>query len=96
MITQQVKQVGDVRKAIEMLPLRSLAEILVKHHDLHEGKYDLAVEFQIGVGPVGPDQANMLPGAIVAVSKIGLVPTTLDGAGVVDAGQVNPAKGKTK
>lgn len=75
------------------LELKEIAEILVKHYGLHEGLYDLAIEFQIGVGPVGHGGEAPLPGGIVAVKKIGLMRTTkTGGSAVVDASVINPIK----
>lgn len=70
--------------------MRDLAILLVKHYKLHEGRYDLSVEFQIGVGAVGPDPDHLSPGATFAVTRIGLTPTQALGGASVDAGEVNP------
>lgn len=79
------------------LSLRDVAILLVKHYGLHEGRYDLSVEIQIGIGAIGPDLANLSPGATVAITRIGLAPTQSLGSASVDAGEVNPAlKGKKK
>jgi hypothetical protein len=74
------------------LSMRDLASVLVKHYGLTEGIYDLVVEFQIGTGAVGPDQGNLVPGAMIGVSKVGLVPTTKQGPNTVDAALINPTK----
>lgn len=72
--------------------MRDLAGVLVKHYDLHEGHFDLLVEFQIGMGAVGPDPSALTPGAMIGVSRIGLMPSRADGPTTVDAAIVNPAK----
>lgn len=74
------------------LSMRDLASVLVKHYGLTEGIYDLVVEFQIGIGAVGPDKDSLLPGAMIGVSKVGLVPTTKQGPNTVDAALINPTK----
>lgn len=74
------------------LSMRDLAGVLVKHYDLHEGHFDLLVEFQIGMGAVGPDPTSLTPGAMIGVSRIGLMPSKSDGPTTVDATIVNPAK----
>lgn len=71
--------------------LREITELLVKHHNLHEGLYDLALEFQIAVGAVGPDPASIIPGAMFGVRRIGIMKTEKAGASTVDAAQVNPS-----
>ncbi|MDO9272317.1 MAG: hypothetical protein Q7T94_04805 [Rugosibacter sp.] len=74
------------------LSMRDLASVLVKHYGLTEGTYDLVVEFQIGTGAVGPDKDNLVPGAMIGVSRVGLVPTTEQGPNTVDAALLNPTK----
>lgn len=71
------------------LTMRELAEVLVKHYGLHEGLFDLSVEFQIGTGLVGPKESQG-PGALVGVSRVGLVHSTGDSPMTVDAAIINP------
>lgn len=71
--------------------LREITEILVKHHGLHEGLYDLAFEFQIVVGAVGPDPASIVPGAMFGIKGIGIVKAEKEGLSTVDAAQINPS-----
>jgi hypothetical protein len=70
--------------------LREITEILVKHHGLHDGLYDLALEFQIAVGAVGPDPSSIIPGAMFGVRRIGIVKTVKPGMSTVNAAEVNP------
>jgi hypothetical protein len=72
--------------------LRELAEILVRHYGLRDGRYELLVEFQIGMGSVGPDAQSALPGAMIGISRVGLIPSQKDGPTTVDAALVNPPK----
>ena len=74
------------------LSMRDLASVLVKHYELTAGTYDLMVEFQIGTGAVGPDKDNLVPGAMIGVSRVGLMPTTKLGPNTVNASLVNPKK----
>ena len=73
------------------LSMRDLTILLIKHYAIHEGCYDLLVEFQIGMGAVGPDPASLTPGAMIGVSKVGLMLAKENGPSSVDAGLVNPA-----
>ena len=73
------------------LTMRELATVLVKHYGIHEGKFDLLIEFQIGMGLLGPSPELTNPGAMISVSKIGLVQSPpVDGPMTVDAAIVNP------
>jgi hypothetical protein len=78
------------------LSMRDLAGVLVKHYGIHEGHFDLLVEFQIGMGAVGPDPTALTPGAMIGVSRIGLMPAKTDGPTTVDAAIVNPVKKSRK
>ncbi|NDZ15371.1 hypothetical protein C7T35_25115 [Variovorax sp. WS11] len=71
--------------------LTELAEILVKHHDLHEGFYEIAFELQVGIGSVGQDDQR-LPGAAIGVKTVGLTRIDRLAPMSVDASKVNPAK----
>ena len=73
------------------LSMRDLTILLIKHYGIHKGCYDLLVEFQIGMGAVGPDPASLTPGAMIGVSKVGLILAKEKGQSSVDAGLVNPA-----
>jgi hypothetical protein len=71
----------------EPLSLRELGELLVRHYEISEGIYELTVEFQLGVGALGPSPTELLPSAIASVSRIGLrrVPEGKPGPGLIDA-----------
>ena len=73
--------------------LRELTEILVKNQGLHEGFYNLSIQFQIGVGAVGPSSELICPGAMVGISRVGLSKTeeTKKNIHTVNAAEVNPA-----
>jgi len=76
--------------------LTELTEILVKHQELHEGLYNLSLEFQLAFGAVGPKPELIYPGAMIGVSRIGLSKTEEEKANIhtVDASKVNPAPKK--
>lgn len=77
---------------IALLSLKELAAILVRHKELHEGLYDVSMEFQIAVGAIGPSPDAVLPGAMVGISRIGLSKVEQMGPQTVDAAMLNPAK----
>lgn len=70
--------------------LREITELLVRHHGLHEGLYDLAIEFQIAAGAVGIDPSAIVPGAVFGVRRIGIMKTVTPGISTVDAAEINP------
>lgn len=76
------------------LSLKELNKVLIKHYKLHEGIYDVSVEFNIGVGPIGPTKDNLCPGAFIGVNGIGLVKVDQPGGSTVDAGEFNPKRKK--
>jgi hypothetical protein len=80
----------------EPLAMRELAAVLVRHYGLTEGLYTLLVEFNVGVGPVGPNKDNLSPGAMIGVSKIGLIAAAEPGPSTVDAAEANPKKSTRK
>ena len=76
--------------------LVELTEILVKNQGLHEGLYNLSLEFQLAVGAIGPAPELICPGAMIGVSRIGLSKTEKEKTNIhtVDAAEVNPAPKK--
>lgn len=76
------------------MDLKELATLLVRQFQLHEGRYQLAIGFRLGVGPVpGPEGSQPVPGAMMGVENIGLIPAPDDAKGpnIIEAAQVNPA-----
>jgi hypothetical protein len=79
-----------IRKPIEHpLTIPELGKLLVKHYGLVEGKYDVLVEFGIGTGAVGPTPETRVPGAMIGVNKIGLIPTKTVSPLTIDAAKLN-------
>ncbi|WOH80658.1 hypothetical protein RX327_33705 [Bradyrhizobium sp. BEA-2-5] len=76
-----------------MFTYHELIAAMVKQAGIHEGKWQLIMNFGLGAGNMGPTEAELVPGAMVAVTSIGIQKAT-DGAPaalVVDASIVNPA-----
>jgi len=76
--------------------LIEITEILIKSQRLHEGLYNLSVQFQIAVGAVGPSPETISPGAIIGITRIGLAKTEEKNANIntVNAAEINPAPKK--
>jgi len=72
------------------LSLRELGELLIKHYGYHDGLWDVAIEFQLAVGRIGPSPESTLPGAMLGVSRIGLARAQQSGPTTIDASIVNP------
>jgi hypothetical protein len=69
---------------------KEVTEALIKHQNIHEGFWQIYVEFGIAAAIVatGPDQFS--PAAIVPVSKIGILRMEQEAPLTVDATKVNP------
>lgn len=76
------------------LSMKELTAVLVKHYGVTEGHFELFLEFQIGTGPLGPDPENLMPGAMIGISKLGLRPAHAPSPMTVDAAAVNANAGK--
>ncbi len=72
--------------------LIELTEILIKYKNIHEGLYNLSLEFQFAIGSVGPTPELICPGAMIGVSRFGLSKTEKAKTNIhtVDAAKVNP------
>lgn len=93
---QQPDTNQDMSNQALSLDLKDITEILVKHFGLHNGKYDISIEFNIGVGAVGPNEQSRLPGAMIAVSRIGVMQANQDGPATVNAAEINPKPSAAK
>ena len=72
---------------------RELLELLVKKADVHEGRWVLLASFGFSAGNFGPSADQMSPGAIVAVTQVGIQRAQPDApeAMSVDAAVINPS-----
>ena len=75
-----------------MLDTKELIGILIREMGLHEGHFSLAVEFAFTAGNVGPSPDQTMPGAIIGISKIGIVESEIPTPNTVNASEVNPKK----
>ena len=66
---------------------------LIKQAKIHEGKWQLVMSFGLAAMNLGPNDAEVVPGAAVAVTAISLQKASNDSppALVADAAEVNPA-----
>lgn len=72
---------------------KELLELLIKKSDVHEGKWTLAINFGFNAGNFGPSPDQLSPGAIVAVTQVGIAraPAETPEQAMLDAAIVNPA-----
>lgn len=86
----------DFSPAAGPLSTRELLEVLVKHYGISEGKYELAIEFAIATGPVGPNAEEMVPGVVFGVRSVALAAVETDTATSVDAARLAPPEAARK
>lgn len=75
---------------------KELTELIIKHANVHEGRWMLNLTLSFALGNFGPSEDQLSPGTVVAVSQIGIqretpemvVPPNL----MVDAAAVNPLR----
>lgn len=76
----------------EPLDIKQLTAALIKHYNIHEGLYDLFLEYRMGFGVFGPSPTDILPSAILGLSKLSITRVAQLGPLTVDASEVNPVK----
>jgi hypothetical protein len=72
---------------------QEVLEALVKQAGLHEGQWQLFMAFGLAAANMGPSDADLVPGAAIAVTGIGLQKAMPESpkALTIDAALVNPA-----
>ena len=72
---------------------KEIATALVKQAGIHEGKWQIIMTFGLAAMNMGPTEGELVPGAAVAVTGIGIRKATAESPAslVVDAAEVNPA-----
>ena len=72
------------------LSYKEVVEALIKHQNIHEGIWQLYIEFGIGAANMVVGEEQVSPAAIVPVSKIGLHRIDKETPLALDASKVNP------
>ena len=69
-----------------------LVEMLIKHTNLHEGRWTLMVNFGITAGSFGPSADKPAPGVAVMIGQVGIqrAPENAVEGSWLDAAIVNP------
>lgn len=67
-------------------------EALIKQAGLHEGRWQLIMHFSLTGANMGPSESEIVPGAALAVTAIGLqkAPPNAPASLTMDASVVNP------
>ena len=73
---------------------KELIELIIKHADVHDGRWHLMAKFGFAGGNFGPKQDEIVPGVVVGLQNVGIqrvlkedkVPAVV----TVDAAEVNP------
>lgn len=71
---------------------KELLELLIKASNVHQGEWQLTMNFSFTAGNFGPNEETVLPGSIAAVSHVGMTRAKPESpkALVLDAAKVNP------
>ncbi len=75
-----------------ILNYKEVVEAFIKHQNIHEGIWQIHVEFGLGAGNVQTGENQFSPAAIIPVTKIGITKVEAEGPLTVDATKVNPKK----
>ena len=72
---------------------QELVEVMIKKAGLHEGRWQLVMALGLTGANMGPSSADMVPGAAVAITGVGLQKATPESPEslTLDAAKVNPA-----
>jgi hypothetical protein len=79
-----------------MFSYQEVAEALVKKQGLHEGIWQLAVNFGMQATNMGANEADLKPVVVNAILAIGIHKVSKENALSVDAAKVNPKPKPTR
>lgn len=96
MSTDSPQRIQAAVPAAPPLAIKELVALLIKHHGFHEGQFDLLLEYQFGVGAFGPSPAEINPGVMIGIAKLGLTRSVKPGPLTVNAADVNPEPKRKK
>lgn len=76
---------------------KEVVEALIKKQGLHEGVWQLYVEFKLGAGNISAEEPSQYhPAAIIPIVKIGLIVAKEPSNLTADAAVVNPRPARRK
>lgn len=71
-----------------VIDFRELATMIIREHQIKEGLWGIWVRFGIGGANVGPDEASLVPAAVVPIQEIGIQRFDAPNGLTVDAANV--------
>jgi hypothetical protein len=72
---------------------KEVVEALIKHQGIHEGIWQLNIEFALGAANIQHRETNeVAPAAIIPIKSIGLQKVEAENPLAIDASKVNPKK----
>lgn len=73
--------------------LKEILELMIKSAGLHDGEWQLIIGLSFTGGNFGPNEDSVVPGAITAITGLGLIRATAESpkALVLNAARVNPS-----
>ena len=74
-----------------MYKLKELTVLMLKDQKIHEGQWQILVNFGFGAANIGPNEAELAPAALVPVMGVGIQKVSEKTPLSVDATEVNPA-----
>ena len=94
---QPTATLGTPPEVVANFDLFKVAELLIKEHGLHEGRFEVGFQFALAVGKFGlqPGVAPV-PGVLSSVAGLALLHSPADSMIGVDATVVNPRPAKAK
>lgn len=88
-----IKQLSDVPSPVpagDPLSIKEITALLIRHYGVHEGLFDLYLEYRMAFGAFGPTPEEVLPSTILGVSNLSITKSEKLGPLTVDAALVNP------
>jgi hypothetical protein len=73
-----------------MLTNQELVQLILQKQGIHEGIWSLAAEFKLAAAITGPSPDDLMPTALVAVSRLGIQQTNAPSSRAFDAAILNP------
>lgn len=94
-----ISQIGNAASPVpagDPLSIKEITALLIRHYGIHEGLFDLYLEYRMAFGAFGPNPEEVLPSTILGVSQLSITKADKAGPLTVDAAVANPRKAKAR